>query len=95
MTDLVAPGKLDVVTMISKLTAEPAKIFDLNAGSLSVGMPADITVIDPELEWTVDEKKFYTRGSHSPFIGRKFKGKAVKTLVDGKLVMDDGVVLEV
>ena len=95
MTDLVAPGKLDMVTMISKLTAEPAKIFDLNAGSLSVGMPADITVIDPELEWTVDEKKFYTRGSHSPFIGRKFKGKAVKTLVDGKLVMDDGVVLEV
>lgn len=95
MTDLVAPGKLDLVTMISKLTAEPAKIFDLNAGSLSVGMPADITVIDLELEWTVDEKKFYTRGSHSPFIGRKFKGKAVKTLVDGKLVMDDGVVLEV
>jgi dihydroorotase len=95
MTDLVAPGRLDLVTMISKLTAEPARIFALNAGSLSVGMPADITVIDPELEWTVDEQKFYTRGSHSPFIGRKFKGKAVKTLVDGKLVMDNGVVLEV
>ena len=95
MTDLVAPGKLDLVTMISKLTAEPAKIFALNAGSLSVGMPADITVIDPELEWTVYEKQFYTKGSHSPFIGRRFKGKAVKTLVEGKLVMDNGQVLEV
>ena len=95
MTALVAPGKLDLVTMISKLTAEPAKIFALNAGSLSVGMPADITVIDPELEWTVDEKQFYTKGSHSPFIGRRFKGRAVKTLVDGKLVMDNGQVLEV
>ncbi|MCR5176731.1 MAG: dihydroorotase [Anaerovibrio sp.] len=95
MTDLVSPGKLDIVTMISKLTCEPAKIFGLNAGSLSVGMPADITVIDPDLEWTVDEKKFYTKGSHSPFIGRHFKGKAVKTFVDGKLVMDNGVILEV
>lgn len=95
MTDLVDTGKLDLVTMISKLTAEPAKIFGLNAGSLKTGMPADITVIDPELKWTVDEKKFYTKGSHSPFIGRELKGKAVKTFVDGRLVMDDGVILEV
>ena len=95
MTDLVDKGKLDIVTMISKLTAEPAKIFGLKAGSLKAGMPADITVIDPELCWTVDEKKFYTKGSHSPFIGRELKGKAVKTFVDGKLVMDDGVILEV
>lgn len=95
MTDLVDTGKLDLVTMISKLTAEPAKIFGLNAGSLKAGMPADITVIDPELKWTVDEKKFYTKGSHSPFIGRELKGKAVKTFVDGRLVMDDGVILEV
>ena len=86
MTDLVDKGKLD---------AEPAKIFGLKAGSLKAGMPADVTVIDPELCWTVDEKKFYTKGSHSPFIGRELKGKAVKTFVDGKLVMDDGVILEV
>lgn len=95
LTDLVDTGKLDIVTMISKMTAEPAKIFGLNAGSLGVGMPADVTVIDPELSWTVDEKKFYTKGSHSPFVGRTLKGKAIKTFVDGQLVMDNGEILEV
>ncbi len=95
LTDLVDTGKLDIVTMISKMTAEPAKIFVLNAGSLGVGMPADVTVIDPELSWTVDEKKFYTKGSHSPFVGRTLKGKAIKTFVDGQLVMDNGEILEV
>ena len=42
--------------------------------------------------WTVDEKKFYTKGSHSPFIGRELKGKAVMTLVDGNIVMQDGII---
>lgn len=95
LTDLVHPGKLDLVTMVSKMTAEPAKIFGLKAGSLAAGMPADITVIDTEAEWTVDDKKFYTKGSHSPFIGRSLKGKAIMTFVDGKLVMKDGEILEV
>ncbi|MDY4884045.1 MAG: amidohydrolase family protein, partial [Anaerovibrio sp.] len=93
MTDLVHTGKLDVAMMIEKMTAAPARIFGINAGSLAEGMPADITVIDPELEWTVDDKKFYTKGSHSPFVGRKLKGKAVMTFVDGRLVMKDGEIL--
>ena len=57
-------------------------------------MPADVVVIDTELEWTVDEKAFYTKGSHSPFAGRKLKGRAVMTLVDGRIVMRDGKVVE-
>jgi dihydroorotase len=65
----------------------------MDAGTLAVGKSADITVIDPELTWTVDEKKFYTKGSHSPFIGRELKGKAVLTVVAGKIVMQDGEVL--
>ena len=93
MTDLVHTGKLDVAMMIEKMTAAPARIFGINAGSLAEGMPADITVIDPELEWTVDEKKFYTKGSHSPFVGRRLKGKAVMTFVEGRLVMKDGEIL--
>lgn len=92
LTDLVHPGKLELPMMIEKMTAAPAKIFDLKGGKLSVGAPADIAIIDTELEWTVDDKKFYTRGSHSPFIGRKLKGKAVMTIVDGKIVMKDGIV---
>lgn len=93
MTDLVHTGRLDVAMMIEKMTAAPARIFGLNAGSLAAGMPADITVIDPELEWTVDDKKFYTRGSHSPFVGRRLKGRAVMTFVDGIMVMKDGKIL--
>ena len=93
LTDLVHTGKLDIAMMIEKMTAAPARIFGINAGSLAEGMPADITVIDPELEWTVDDKKFYTKGSHSPFVGRRLKGKAVMTFVDGRLVMKDGEIL--
>lgn len=93
LTDLVHKGKLDIVTMIEKMTAAPARIFGINAGSLGEGMPADIVIIDPELEWTVDDKDFYTKGSHSPFVGRRLKGRAVMTFVDGRLVMKDGRVL--
>ena len=93
LTDLVHTGKLDIAMRIEKMTAAPARIFGINAGSLAEGMPADITVIDPELEWTVDDKKFYTKGSHSPFVGRRLKGKAVMTFVDGRLVMKDGEIL--
>lgn len=92
LTDLVHTGKLDLALMVEKMTSAPAKIFDLKGGKLSVGAPADIAVIDTELEWVVDQKKFYTKGSHSPFIGRKLKGKAVMTIVDGKIVMKDGIV---
>lgn len=92
LTDLYHAGKLDLKTIISKMTWEPAKVFKLDAGTLNVGSAADITVIDPDKEWVVDANNFYTKGSHSPFIGRKFKGKAVMTFVDGKMMMRDGKV---
>lgn len=93
MTDLVHTGRMALEVLIERMTWAPARIFQLDAGTLSPGAAADITVIDPELEWTVDEKKFYTRGSHSPFVGRRLKGKAVLTVVDGRIVMKDGVVI--
>lgn len=92
LTDLVHEGKLPLPLMVKAMTSAPAEIFGLKGGKLTAGAPADIAVIDTELEWTVDQKKFYTKGSHSPFIGRKLKGKAVMTFVDGKMVMKDGVV---
>ncbi len=85
LTDLYHENKISLETLISKMTYEPAQIFKLDAGTLSVGAPADVAIIDPNLEWIVDAKKFYTRGSHSPFIGRKLKGRAVCTIVDGKI----------
>ncbi len=92
LTDLWHTGHLDLPLIISKMSYEPAQALGLDAGTLEPGKAADITVIDPELEWTVDVKRFYTRGSHSPFVGRQLKGKAVLTLVDGEVVMKDGVV---
>ncbi|BAL83395.1 putative dihydroorotase [Selenomonas ruminantium subsp. lactilytica TAM6421] len=94
LTDLYHEQKLDLPLIVSKMSYEPAQVFGLEAGKLSEGAQADITVIDPELEWTVDEKEFYTKGSHSPFVGRKLKGKAVLTMVKGKVVMQDGKVLD-
>ncbi len=86
LTELYHTGKIDLQTLISKMTAEPARLFGLEAGTLSVGAPADVTIIDPELTWTVDAKNFYTRGSHSPFVGRKLKGRAVATIVRDNLM---------
>ncbi len=94
LTDLYHTDKLDLPLIVSKMTYEPAKVFDLPVGRISEGAQADITVIDPELEWTVDEKEFYTKGSHSPFVGRKLKGKAVLTMVKGKVVMREGKILD-
>ena len=85
-TEIYHKGKIDLKTLISKMTAEPAKIFGLNAGNLSVDAPADVTIIDPELIWTVDAKNFYTKGSHSPFIGKTLKGRVVATIVRGNLM---------
>ena len=85
-TELYHKGKIDLKTLISKMTAEPAKIFGLNAGTLSIDAPAEVTVIDPEFVWTVNAKNFYTKGSHSPFIGRKLKGRTVATIVRDNLM---------
>lgn len=85
-TELYHKDKIDLKTLISKMTYEPAKILGLNAGTLSIDAPADITIIDPEIEWLVDSRNFYTKGSHSPFIGREFKGRVVATIVRGNLM---------
>lgn len=85
LTDLYHKNKIDLKTLISKMTYEPAKLFNLDAGNLSVGKFADIAIIDTEKDWTVDAEKFFTRGSHSPFVGRKLKGRAVATVFHGKL----------
>ena len=85
LTDLYHENKIDLPTLISKMTYEPAQIFNLDAGTLSVGATADVAIIDTNLDWIVDDKKFYTRGSHSPFVGRQLKGLAVATIIGGKI----------
>src|SRR6266568_7877657 len=78
--------KIDIVRLIEMYTLEPAKLLGLEAGTLSVGALADVTLIDPDLEWTVKIDKFESASRNSPFDGWKLKGRAVRTIVGGKTV---------
>jgi dihydroorotase len=78
--------KIPIERLIEMYTAEPAKLLKINAGTLSIGAPADITLIDPVLEWTVRIDNFKSASRNSPFEGWKLKGCAVRTIVAGKTV---------
>jgi len=78
--------KIDIVRLIEMYTLEPAKLLGLEAGTLSVGALADVTLIDPDLEWTVKIDNFESASRNSPFDGWKLKGRAVRTMVGGKTV---------
>ena len=78
--------KIDIVRLIEMCTVEPARLLRINAGTLSIGAPADVTLIDPDLEWTVRIDKFESASRNSPFDGWKLKGRAVRTIVAGKTV---------
>ena len=67
-------------------TANPARLLGLDAGTLSLGVKADVTLIAPDLEWTVDAAKFESASKNTPFDGWKLKGRAVRTIVGGKTV---------
>jgi dihydroorotase len=83
LTELVEPGILSVSQAIEKLSLAPARILGLEGGTLSVGKPADITIIDPEAQWTVDASAFRSKSRNSPFDGRMLKGRAMMTILDG------------
>jgi dihydroorotase len=72
--------------LIEMFTVEPAKLLKLQAGTLSIGAKADVTLIDPDLEWTVDASKFNSLSRNTPFDGWKLKGRAVRTIVKGETV---------
>jgi dihydroorotase len=78
--------KIDVVRLIEMYTVEPARLLRINAGTLSIGAPADVTLIDPNLQWTVGIDKFESASRNSPFDGWKLKGRAARTIVEGKTV---------
>jgi len=75
--------------LIAKMTVNPARILNLTKGTLKEGADADITVIDPLREWTVDVQAFRSRGKNSPFHGRVMRGKATLTIVGGEIKYDD------
>ncbi|PYJ03357.1 MAG: dihydroorotase [Verrucomicrobia bacterium] len=79
-------GTIDIARLIEMYTVEPARLLKLDAGTLSIGARADVTLINPELEWTVSVDQFESASRNSPFNGWKLRGRAVRTIVGGKTV---------
>lgn len=85
--ELVHKGIIDLVRLIELCSTNPAKIFKLkNRGTLKIGSIADITIIDPNLEWTYKNSESKSKSKNSPFDNWNFTGAAVATIVGGKIV---------
>ncbi len=85
---LVREGVLDLPTAIAKITSEPARILGLPVGRLEVGALADLAIVDPELKWTVDRMSLTSKSKNTPFESQTMTGRALLTLVEGKVVHD-------
>lgn len=93
LMSLMHKGELDLNTLVSKLTLEPARLLGLPYGTLKVGAPADIVIFDPKAEWRVDPALFLSKGKNTPLAGEMLKGKVVATIVNGKIVYKDKALL--
>jgi len=88
LTHLVHKKILTLPELIRRLTQSAAKLLKLEEGTLQPGKDADITVFDPDMEWTVDKTKFYSASQNTPFHGTVLKGRAVYSFVRGRKAFD-------
>lgn len=84
---------LPLPTLIERLTIGPVRALDLEhripgLGTLSVGAPGDVAVIDPEAAWVVNPEDFVSKGKNTPLAGHKLRGRVVATVYGGRLVFD-------
>ncbi|MGA9449941.1 MAG: dihydroorotase [Verrucomicrobiia bacterium] len=89
LMQLVHTKRVSLPDMIAKFTVNPARLLNLNKGTLSVGADADVTVFDPDAEWAFERAATASKSANSPFYGWKLKGKAVATIVAGKRVWSE------
>ncbi len=83
---LVEEKVLSLSDAVARLTVGPASALGIPRGTLAEGVPADVTVIDPNLAWTVEPAKLQSKSKNTPFTGWQMKGAAVYTIVGGKVV---------
>ncbi|MDO8500500.1 MAG: dihydroorotase [Gemmatimonadaceae bacterium] len=86
VTNLVKRGHIDFRTLVEKMSCAPARLFGLPGGTFAHGSPADVTVFDPQLSWRVDPSEFLTKGRNTPYAGMTLEGRAICTIVGGKVV---------
>ncbi len=81
--------KLDLPTVLAKITSQPAKVLGVTAGDLRVGAAADVCIFDPERFWTVERGALQSQGKNTPFIGMELPGKVRYTMVAGQVVFEN------
>jgi len=93
--DLVRQDELTPLELVRRLSTNPARILRRPGGSLGIGEPADVTVLDPDRRWIYDPAKGWSKSRNSPWAGRELQGRVVATLVGGRLVyhVDRGVLV--
>jgi dihydroorotase len=82
---LVAEGVLSLNQLVAKMSTNPARILKIQKGTLRLGADADVTVIDPDEEWTVDTRTFQSLSKNTPFNGWRLRGRAMFTIVGGDI----------
>jgi dihydroorotase len=88
VTELVKPGILSLPDLLYRMSTRAAQVFRLPGGTLAVGAPADVTILDPEVEWSVSPDEFFSKSRNTPFSGRRLHGRAELTIVRGRVVFD-------
>jgi len=83
---LVRQGAFGERRLIEALTAGPARAFRLPGGRLAPGEPADVAVVDPTAEWTVDPERLRSRSKNTPWKGKRLTGRCTYTIVGGRIV---------
>lgn len=86
---LVRDGVIDAMRMVELMSSAPAQILKVPGGTLATGTVADVTVIDPEKEFTFTKDSILSKGKNSPFLDWKLKGKAVLTIMNGRITHDE------
>lgn len=86
ITNLVEPGYLTPLQMAEKMSYNPAKVIGIDKGTLNPGKMADVVIIDPKREYTIDANRFVSKGKNTPFHGKTVRGKVMYTIVEGKIV---------
>ncbi len=89
LTELVHPGHLGLIPALRAMSLNPCRILKFPFGRLMEGGPADLVCIDLNKTWLVNPDQFASKSRNTPFTGRRLKGKAVHTLVDGSFALRD------
>ena len=85
ITELVGSGLLTLPELILRMSTAPARVFNLPGGTLATGAPADVVVIDPDIEWEVRPEEFHSKSRNTPFAARRVRGRAEATIVRGAI----------